>query len=383
MNENNNHLLDVLTREGVLIDVSVRYWRATKKLNAEDLGLDPESVETRLISLGHKNLIPREALQSFALIEGRAHALVEGNTFPFLNGLGHFLPNARLQETTDKLAQLECEFMAEKENFLGQYAETRDKALAEWREAAGRLVSNPAKLVETIEDSFPEARKMDRAFGFAVQLFQIQVPEKLRLSEVSLEQQQKVIQAREQAVQQAAEKINQGVETFISDCVASLREQTAALCEEMLESMKSGKTGVHQKTLNRLVKFIDEFKTLNFVGDRELEEQLERMRQEFLGRSAEEYRDSDYYRRKLREGLRNLADTARDMAQSGANGLVEQFGQMGRRRIQMAATPTNGNAASDPADPAEDAAATERFDVGSVGADAVTDEEPALAVAMA
>jgi hypothetical protein len=382
MNDN-NHLLDVLTREGVLINVSVRYWRATKKLNAEDLGLDPDSVETRLISLGHKNLLPREALQTFALIEGRAHALVEGNTFPFLNGLGHFLPNARLQDTTDKLAQLEREFMAEKAGFLGRYAETRDKALTEWREAAARLVSNPAKLVETIDESFPEARKMDRAFGFAVQLFQIKVPEKLKLSEVSLEQQQKVIQAREQAVQQAAEKINRGVETFISDCVASLREQTAALCEEMLESMKAGKSGVHQKTLNRLVKFIDEFKTLNFVGDRELEEQLERMRQEFLGRTAEEYRDSDYYRRKLREGLRNLADTARDMAQSGSNGLVEQFGQMGRRRIQMADVPSNGDADSDAADPTEDNAVPDQFDVGAAATDPVVEEEPALAVATA
>ena len=273
--------------------------------------------------------------------------------------------------------------MAEKDNFLGQYAETRDKALVEWREAAARLVSNPAKLVETIEDSFPEARKMDRAFGFAVQLFQIQVPEKLKLSEVSLEQQQKVIQAREQAVQQAAEKINQGVETFISDCVASLREQTAALCEEMLESMKAGKSGVHQKTLNRLVKFIDEFKTLNFVGDRDLEEQLERMRQEFLGRTAEEYRDSDHYRRKLRDGLRNLANTARDMAQSGSNGLVEQFGQMGRRRFHMADVLANGDAETDSADPAESGASPDPFEVGIAGHDAAVEEEPALAVATA
>jgi len=372
MNENGNHLLDALTREGVLIDVSVRYWRATKKLNAEDLGLDPESVKTRLISLGHKNLIPREALQPFALIEGRAHALVESNTFPFLNGLGHFLPNARLQETTDRLAQMEGEFIVQKDSFLDQYAETRDKALAEWREAAVRLVSHPAKLVETIEDSFPDTRKMDRAFGFTVQLFQVQVPEKLKLSEVSIEQQQKVIRAREQAVLQAAEKINQGVENFISDCVASLREQTASLCEEMLESMKTGKTGVHQKTLNRLVKFIDEFKTLNFVGDRELEEQLERMRQDFLGRTAEQYRDSDYYRRKLRDGLRNLADTARDMAQGGSNGLVEQFGQMGRRRFHMTDIAGNGDAENDSAD------ADARDTVESVG-----DEEPARAVAVA
>jgi hypothetical protein len=42
MNGNHNgQLLEALTREGVLINVSVRYWRATKKLNAEDLGLDP------------------------------------------------------------------------------------------------------------------------------------------------------------------------------------------------------------------------------------------------------------------------------------------------------------------------------------------------------
>jgi nucleoside-diphosphate-sugar epimerase len=41
--------------------------------------------------------------------------------------------------------------------------------------------------------------------------------------------------------------------------VASLRQQTAQLCEEMLESMRTGKTGVHQKTLNRLTRFIEEF----------------------------------------------------------------------------------------------------------------------------
>ncbi len=46
-----NHLLEVLTREGVLINVSVRYWRAAKKLRPEDLGLAPDRVTDRLISL--------------------------------------------------------------------------------------------------------------------------------------------------------------------------------------------------------------------------------------------------------------------------------------------------------------------------------------------
>jgi hypothetical protein len=325
----------VLTRKGVLVNVSVRYWRATKKLTAEDLGLDPESVEKRLFSLRHKNLIPRESLQAFALIESRTHALVDACTFPFLNGLGHFLPNTRLEETMAKLAKLEQEFMADKDKFLGQYSEMRALGLAEWREAADRLVSNPQKLVETIEESFPTPERMDRAFGFSTQLFQISVPDGFSMDEITLGEQQDVIRAREQAVQEAADRIHKGVEGFVSDCVASLREQTARLCEEMLESMKQGKTGVHQKTLNRLVKFIDEFKTLNFVGDRQLEEQLERVRQEFLVRPAEQYRDSEFYRGKLRDGLQSLADTAREMSRQDNHQLVEQFGQLGHRKLHL------------------------------------------------
>src|SRR5438046_9074822 len=95
-----NQLLDVLTRAGVLIHVSVRYWRATKKLNAEDLGLDPDKI-TDLISLGHKKLLPKDALEPCALLEGGTHALVEASTFPFLNGLIRYVPNTTLHAEVD------------------------------------------------------------------------------------------------------------------------------------------------------------------------------------------------------------------------------------------------------------------------------------------
>ena len=84
-NNNDNGLLSILTREGVLIKVSVSYWRGHKKLRPEDIGLGRKNVSDRLISLGHKRLLPKDCLQELALIEGRAHALVETNTFPFLN----------------------------------------------------------------------------------------------------------------------------------------------------------------------------------------------------------------------------------------------------------------------------------------------------------
>ena len=117
---NDHSLLPVLTREGVLINVSVRYWRARKKLTPEDLGLARDDVSDRLISLGHKRLLPKEATAALSLVESRAHALIESHTFSFLNGLAHFLPNTKLQEVTDKLKELETEFWAAKAKFLEQ-----------------------------------------------------------------------------------------------------------------------------------------------------------------------------------------------------------------------------------------------------------------------
>ena len=161
----NNQLLDALTREGLLISVSVGYWRATKKLNPEDLGLDPDKVTDRLISLGHKKLLPAEALESFALIESRAHSLIEASTFPFLKGLGHFLPNAKLESVLNKVGDLQREFSRAKTEFLACYAETRTRACAEWFEAARLLVSEPQRLVAAIEASSVETdRKLSVVF---------------------------------------------------------------------------------------------------------------------------------------------------------------------------------------------------------------------------
>ncbi len=332
-----NHLLEVLTREGVLISVSVRYWRAHKKLQAQDLGLDPDDVTDRLISLGHKRLMPKEALAGFALIESRAHALVEASTFPFLNGLGRFLPNPKIAEVTRRLDGLEEEFLSARAEFGHKYAGLREQALEEWRDHARRLARDPDRIVASVSAAYPTPDRLDRCFGFSTDLFQIRLPETLDSEMVSAIGRQEILEARAQAAEDAKRKINAGMETFVGDCVASLRQQTAQLCEEMLESFKQGKTGVHQKTLNRLSTFIDQFKALNFAGDRELEAQLEQVRTTYLGTTAEVYRDDDNARRRMTAGVRQLADAARALVTADTRAVVESFGKLGTRKFTLAA----------------------------------------------
>jgi hypothetical protein len=98
-----------------------------------------------------------------------------------------------------------------------------------------------------------------------------------------------------------------------------------------------GTASVHQKTLNRLIRFMDHFKQLNFVNDTEMEAQLEAVRSEFLQRTAAEYRDSASARRELVRGLEALRDRASEMAREDATSLVEGFGRLGNRRFALVA----------------------------------------------
>ncbi|MEI6809735.1 MAG: hypothetical protein WCN95_13520, partial [bacterium] len=151
---------------------------------------------------------------------------------------------------------------------------------------------------------------------------------------ITLGEQQSIVNARQEAARSAADKISQDTDKFVADCVATMRQETAQICNEMLESMKGGKTdGVHQKTLNRLMAFINQFKSLNFAGDHELENMLEHARKELLSKTAEHYRDNSGAQGQLRQGLKQLADAARDMAQASPREIVERFGQMGVRRM--------------------------------------------------
>jgi hypothetical protein len=329
--------LDALTQKGVLISVSVRYWRACKKLNAEDLGLSRDQVDDRLISLGHKRLLPQQALKRLSVLESRVHTLVAESTFPFLNGVAHYLPNTKLDDVVAKLDGLRTEFERRRDEFLGHYCELKQSALREWQDTAAGLVDDPERLVAVISNAFPPVDRMDRYFGFDTRLFQITIPEAVPQTQlVDIGTQQAVVEARKDAALTAKEEIERSCQEFIGDCVITLREQTAQLCDEMLGTI-NGSSSVHQKTLNRLVNFIDRFRELNFINDQEMERQLDAVKQEFLQREAGEYRDNSDARQRLVQGLTRLRGTAAEMATQDARELVQSFGQLGRRRFTLAA----------------------------------------------
>ena len=329
----NQSLLDAVCRRGVLIATSVRYWRGCKRLNAEDLGLNPAHVSDRLIQLGHKRLIPRDALAAFALIESRAHATVEAASFPFLGGIGRYVPNPRLGELTDRIDKLRDEFREATLDFVAGYAPLRDQAIVEWREAAQHLNGSAERLIHTIEQSFPPAGDIAKRFAFETRLFQIAAPDSIRLEIAEGMEQLEVADDRRRIAEDASRRLQSDLDGFIRESVASLREETGRLASEVLATIDSSENGVHQRTLNRLTTFIDSFRTLNFAGDQQLEQTLGRFRRDLLNRSAEDYRNDRGAMASLTEGLNRLRENAVQLARTDARDVISRFGQMGTRRL--------------------------------------------------
>ncbi len=217
-------------------------------------------------------------------------------------------------------------------------ADLRESALDEWREAARSLDVPVGEFVDRIAGTFPSGMRLRHRFHFDSHFYQVSAPESVRLQVTDGAEQAAVINARALVARQAAEKLSRDTESFVSDCVANLREQTAQICDEMLASMKSGKTdGVHQKTLNRLLGFIAHFKALNFAQDGALEAMLENARRELLSKTAEEYRDNASAQVKLTAGLKKLGDEARRLATQESKEIVERFGKLGARRFSLVA----------------------------------------------
>ena len=333
MNTINNPLIDAICQRGVLISTSVRYWRGCKRLKAEDLGLDGSKVSKRLIALGQKRLVGKDALADFALVESRTHSMVEGASFPFLGGIGRYVPNPNIAATTSSLEKLRAEFEEATRSFSQNYPKLREQALDEWREVARNLNGSAERLLATIEQSFPPVAAISQKFEYNWQLFQIAAPAGIRLEISNGIAEFEAAEDRQRIATEATQRLHSELDSFVRESVTSLREETAKLASDVLATIDGSEKGVHQRTLNRLATFIDSFRSLNFAGDQQLENTLERFRRDLLDRSAEDYRNDSGAMASLTEGLNRLRQNAVELVRGDATAIVARFGQVGQRRL--------------------------------------------------
>jgi len=216
----------------ILISLDCNLWSGEKKLRPEDLGgviLPPD----KLASLGSKRIFDPASLRIFKTLKRRAERTLIDVGVRFLGG--YAIPDVKLQEVFDALAEIENEFLQAKTDFLSEY----DSKLNSWLIEAGEWQDIVRR---AIEPASSVADKID--FGFTA--IRVGSPE-----------------ASSAAVQQTLEKKVGGLS-------AQLMREIAQSAKETLEETYNGRTEVTRKALSPLNAIREKLEGLMFINPAEI-----------------------------------------------------------------------------------------------------------------
>jgi hypothetical protein len=301
MENNIGNTFEKIFKDGVLVRVHVGCWSGERELIPQDLGLKPEDV-VEAFNLGKKSLFPEDIIAAFRKIENKGRNTVKRCAFNFLDA--DFVPRTKFAEVNQTLKELQREYyrLADEVCEPIRYEQIKQQMIPIYREAAEIAFDklNPpvmefgvnedleernthreelkaefvGRFMENHIAQYPPAHTLRSKFYFEWMVFKTALPDMDLVDGDDLE-------AKENARKEAERQRNDQLGAFINDVVTSLRQETVKVCGEIATAIKSGKV-IKSVTIERLRNFIDRFKSMNFVGDQTVEEQLNAVAREFL-----------------------------------------------------------------------------------------------------
>lgn len=302
----------LLMQEGVLVRVTIRRCRFTAKLELSDLGISVQDARVRqaiarTLVLGEKRLLPERYLTSLSRVESGARRLLAKHSFR--TELGAFIPVTAYDAWKQETEACKQRYFALRDEILDEHERLVEQILAEYRivarETYRRLQEVSPDLLTDSEERFvqeysdriraliPDRGRIQDSFAFSIDLVdgvkrmnelteeearsallaaQVQ-PEQLRMQAEERSWQRE--QMQRDLLQQAQEKKQSAVDTFLSTIVAHLRSLTYDAMTDVLASMeRRGDGRFPPRSLTQLKNLVAQISQLNFYGDQDLERSM-------------------------------------------------------------------------------------------------------------
>lgn len=269
-----------LMREGVLIRLHIRRWRARTRLTLKDLGIalteEEEKSAGDMLQLGVKKLLPAKIMKKADAIENRARRELE--RLSFRTHWGFFVPVTSYAELREVMDECEAEYMTVCQQIVDNYDKVVEQVKREYRRMGGSTYGrlrklNPKSLlkpglpssadandernlievadyvtdfVKRIESHIPTAEQIKDSFSFGIELFYIPLPDLLAEEEAAarLIQERATTAAAEEAARRDLIREQKRLEQYKLDAerqreYAQTRaaESAAAAKERMMRDM--------------------------------------------------------------------------------------------------------------------------------------------------
>ena len=336
--------LERIFKDGVLVRVHVGGWSGKRELTPGDLGLKADDV-VEAFNLGDKSLFPDEITAAFKKIENKGRNTVKRASFDF--GDADFVPKSKFGEVIKTLKELQTEYMslAEEISEPTRYEAIKQQMIPIYKDAAEKAFEklNPevqefgisedietkrinreeiksefvGKFLDAHIAQYPLASSLRARFYFTWTTFKTALPEmELTDSEDVLAQQE----AREEASRQRNEQLGK----FVGDVVSSLRKETVNVCGRIAKAIREGKV-IRSTSIDSIKTFIERFKSMNFVGDQTVEEQLNALQRDFLTVDSATYMEDVDLKIELGKRLEQVSQAASALAEQDINGVTSQY----------------------------------------------------------
>lgn len=259
--------MDKFFEDGLACNLDIRWWRGQRKLRAGDLGLKDEDVP-ELFSLGRKLLIPRETSKRLHNLENQAFRAVEHYSFKFPFG-GRFVPIAALGELLERIEGIEQDFI-----------QARDELLDNYEEVQRQMLDRFPRYRHVLVGFYPGIEEVREKYSFELSLYEVRFPRDMQVNVVNIRkarQKAKAESVKEKAQMQAAseaavkyrERFERQVSDWTEEVAGTIRAETVRVVEQLSTAIAKGE--VHPRQVDSLNLWVDRFRALNFLDDRQME----------------------------------------------------------------------------------------------------------------
>jgi hypothetical protein len=259
-------------QDGHLVSVHVSKWGMDTNLKKEDL--ETNKTLPKIYKLGKKMLIAEERLNEFMSIEGKARRFLYKNSFDFPVGEAHFVPRKAIPNVLLVLDKYQTEYTKLADMFIAKFGEYKKEMMNKYPELKDSMYPK----VETLRDRF----------HFSISMYELAMPKEL--AEVDL----KELISRERAEEEVKAQLKKQLEgqyinsmhqleKFTEEAAKALRVQMVTLCSSLIEKINN-KEIISKSKINMIRQEIDNFKVMNFLDDKVVAGEIEKLEKVLEGR---------------------------------------------------------------------------------------------------
>lgn len=311
---------EVLFKQGILFDLDIGRWMAIRKLDKSDLLL--ANVDPNALHLGHKKLIPKDAIAKLSAIIGAARGALNSCSSDFPIAGARFVRFPVIPELLNTLKTLHKQFTEEVSLLLKAYPVLREEQLKVLNAQAESLANDRISKLTTPSDqalirmwrddqfkknseSFPHPDDLKDKFRFEWRMFKVSAADSVN-----------GISAEDALA--AGEKLQGDLQEWIHETAVLMHKtlgEAAKHAKELLE--KQGK--LNPKNLKPLFDAFEAFKAIDFTGS-DVQKKLADIKEKFAYSKSEGKIDFEVSAEMLnsnddaKKNLKDLLDTLGDLA---------------------------------------------------------------------